>query len=226
MRKLLFVFLLILLGILLFVTVVSGFPIKKIKIYTFKDIQKSSEELDKTLQEMETIALITYPEKETELSRSMKELETEKQNYLDKAQYSSTEDVARANMQESYDANYLWVKLGNYATKEGIVAKLDFTTSSSGVPGLYDIRFTLDGTYVSITDFIYSIENDQTLNFRIQDFVLVPGGSTEAHLDNTDVENTETDDTQAEQSANSLIKGSDTLRLQAKFAVRDLVVSF
>lgn len=178
MRKILFICLIALLGVLLFMTIASGFPVQGVSIYSLKDIQLSSEDLKNKVEEVTELTSIKYPQKNSELTRNIKALEEEKQTFLEKTEYSSAEEIAKANMQESYDANYLWVTLGNYATREGVIAKLDFTTSSSGTPGLYDINFTMNGTYIGITDFIYSIENDQTLNFRIQNFSLVPGSDT------------------------------------------------
>ena len=38
----------------------------------------------------------------------------------------------------------------------------------------YDLHFTLTGSYVSISEFIAAIENDSSLNFKIEDFRLNP----------------------------------------------------
>lgn len=35
-----------------------------------------------------------------------------------------------------------------------------------------DLNFKISGEYIAITDFIYSIENDDSLNFEIKDFSL------------------------------------------------------
>ena len=42
----------------------------------------------------------------------------------------------------------------------------------------YNLRFTVNGSYISITDFISDIENDSTLGFKIEEFKMVPGTST------------------------------------------------
>lgn len=39
----------------------------------------------------------------------------------------------------------------------------------------YNLDFSLKGTYSSISEFISKIENDSELQFRIQNFKLVPG---------------------------------------------------
>ena len=43
----------------------------------------------------------------------------------------------------------------------------------------YNLNFTVRGPYIGISDFIYSIENDPVLGFKIESFKLVPGGSSE-----------------------------------------------
>ena len=39
-----------------------------------------------------------------------------------------------------------------------------------------DLSFTAVGTYIGITDFVYALEDDEQLEFPIQNFKLVPDG--------------------------------------------------
>ena len=39
-----------------------------------------------------------------------------------------------------------------------------------------DLSFTVTGEYIALTDFVYSMENDEKLNFEISNFVLEKGG--------------------------------------------------
>ena len=211
MKKLLIGILLLGLGALLYKTATTGFSSEIVEMYSLVAIKDKSETLGRKMEEITQITSNVYPQKSSELSKNIKELETEKQRYNEKAQYSSTEEVAKANMTQTYQGDYLWVTLGNYATREGIVAKLEFNTSTSGIPGLYDIKFTLNGAYTSITEYIYSIENDSKLNFRIENFTLVPGGGTTEETATEGVETT---------------AGSDVEKLQSTFVVKDLAVEF
>lgn len=235
MRKILFLVLLVLVGILLFMAMVTEFPIQQVSIYTLKEIQDSSALLESKLNELSTLSGTTYPTKrDRNLKDAVRELELEKQSFEEKAQYSSEEDIAQANTQQRYAASFLWVRLGNYATKEGINANLAFTESSSGISGLYDIKLTLNGAYTSITEFIYSIETDQELNFRIQDFALVPGGAgvgtSETPVTNTEPTNVENQNIsgQTGETATTTVpaKGTDTNILQATFTIKDLLIEF
>ena len=42
-----------------------------------------------------------------------------------------------------------------------------------------DLSFTVDGKYVDITDFIYDIENDSKLGFKIDSFKMISGSDSE-----------------------------------------------
>ena len=43
---------------------------------------------------------------------------------------------------------------------------------------LNDVKFTLTGSYYGIVDFLYDIQDDPEINFKIEDFNLIPAGAT------------------------------------------------
>lgn len=45
--------------------------------------------------------------------------------------------------------------------------------SGTGVKGLYNIAFVATGEYISISEFIYAIEKDEKLGFKIENFQMV-----------------------------------------------------
>ena len=71
---------------------------------------------------------------------------------------------------------YLWNKVGSYATREGVTLKWD--VSSTGVNNKYTLNFTTTGSYVGVISYIYALENDSDLLFRIENFKMVSGGSS------------------------------------------------
>ena len=90
----------------------------------------------------------------------------------------STEgDVQAANQIERYEVETLWVKLGNYATSEGAIMRMDIVKGSENAEDTYNLKFTVNGSYISITDFISDIENDTTLGFKIEEFKMAPSTS-------------------------------------------------
>ncbi len=62
--------------------------------------------------------------------------------------------------------------------------KIDLTNSSMG-QGYYKLNFTAIGSYVGITDFIYSIENDSKLGFKIDNFVMTQNDESTSKSSNT-----------------------------------------
>ena len=90
---------------------------------------------------------------------------------------STDDNTQTANQIEKYEIETLWVKLGNHATKEGVVMKMDVTSGSTGAEGYYNLNFTVNGGYVQIEDFVSSIENDSTLGFKIEEFKMAPSGN-------------------------------------------------
>jgi len=76
------------------------------------------------------------------------------------------------NQIERYEVETLWVKLGKYATSEGAIIRMDIVQGNTNET--YNLKFTVNGSYISITDFISDIENDSTLGFKIEEFKMLP----------------------------------------------------
>ena len=76
---------------------------------------------------------------------------------------------------EQYDISYLWKQLGRLATKQKINLAID-VKKAAGID-MYDLYFTIQGEYTSVSSYIKKIEDDSTLMFRIYNFKLVPGAS-------------------------------------------------
>ena len=184
MKKLLILILIGLLLILSIFVVVKGINIGKIEILGFNSIKQKSKELDETIQQASKLVEKDYKQAISTLEENNKKLQQEKKKYDDMTQISEEGDIANANQMERYEVETLWVKLGNHATSEGVVMKMEILQGSSGAAGTYNLRFTVTGSYISIVDFISDIENDSTLGFTIEEFKMVPT-STEAHLEAT-----------------------------------------
>lgn len=180
MRKILISTLSVILLALLAVTMIKGVHIKKFNILSISEIKKERDNLDKSLQNLRTLTATKYPSTVEQLNNNAKVLLEKKEEYSNLVFFSSDEEVRKANSYENYEMEYLWSKIGNHATKHGVV--LDFkvmnkSNSNSATAGnlkYYDLNFVVTGAYVPITDFVSSIENDQSLGFRIENFKMVP----------------------------------------------------
>lgn len=177
MKKVLILILITLLLILTMFIGIKGVTIGKIEILGIQGIQAKNSELDSKIQDAAKLVEKTYAQTISEVNSNAKKLKEEKQNYQDMTAISSDGETQAVNQIEKYEIETLWVKLGNHATSEGVVMKMDVTSGSSGAQDSYNLNFTVTGGYVQIEDFISSIENDSTLGFKIEEFKMAPSGN-------------------------------------------------
>lgn len=175
MRKVLISTLLVALIALLVLIGYQGVEVAGLKLgYPVKEILNKNNELDNDILTLKGRIDREYTLAKTNLDSSFSKLQAEKQRYERTISYTTEEDLEKANTQEEYKLDYLWTKIGLYATQNGIIMKADVSHGSSGVANQYNISFTTIGEYLSISEFIYAIEKDDTLGFRIEEFSVVP----------------------------------------------------
>ena len=170
MKKILIIILIVLLVALGLSVITNGFRLGGINVLSFKSLGGLNDQLDRKLSEATTLTSVTFPEKQSNLSKEAKQLATTREKYQDKVAYSSEEDVRKANEIETYQVDFLFTRLGNHAKKYGLVIDLDAKQSSA--TGVYNLNFTVHGKYSLISDFIRAVENDEELTFTIENFIL------------------------------------------------------
>lgn len=175
MKKLLILILIALLVALSIFIVIQGVNIGSLEILGVKGIQSKSSQLDEKIQQAGKLAEKDYQQALNDVKTNTKKLQEGKKNYEDMTQISEDGDIQTTNQIEKYEIETLWVKLGNHATTQGVVMKMDVKKGSA--QDIYDLQFTATGSYISITDFISAIENDSSLGFKIEEFKLVPSSS-------------------------------------------------
>lgn len=168
MKKLVTILLIVALAVLIYYAVWEGITIGNFKISSVSQIAAQNDELDAQIEELNKLSSSTYPSKVSELNSQIKSLLSEKQKYLDLANLSSDSEIQDATKEESYSIDYLWARVGNHATQEGVNLKME--KQSAGIEGLSNLSFTINGSYVAIINFISSLEKDSKLNFRIENF--------------------------------------------------------
>lgn len=177
MKKLL---MLILIGLLLALSIyigLNGFVVGGIEVLSYTDMKTRNNQLDIKIQEASKLAEKDYRQALTTVQESSKRLKEAKEDYEEMTEISSEDDVQLASQIERYEIEALWVKLGNYATTEGAIIKMDIVQGNAN--DSYNLKFTVNGSYISITDFISDIENDSTLGFQIEEFKMTPTASGE-----------------------------------------------
>ncbi len=156
--------------------VVNGFT--RIKVYGAKGIDQKDTIIEKKIDELSNIISIKYVGAESNLKQAANKLIDSKTEYENQAALSNSNSSSYASKLEAYDIDYLWTKLGNYAKDENVVIKIEVTAGSAS-SNLYNLNFTVTGTYVGTTDFIYDIENDTKLGFKIDNFKMINGSESE-----------------------------------------------
>lgn len=175
MKKLL---MLILIGLLVTLSIfiaLYGFEIGNIEVLSYMGIQKRNKELDDKIQESSKLAEKDFKLTVSAVEENSKKLQQQKKEYEEMTTISSVDDIQVASQIERYEVETLWVKLGNYATTEGAIMKMDIVQGNRN--NSYNLKFTVNGSYISITDFISDIENDDTLGFKIEEFKMLPSTS-------------------------------------------------
>lgn len=173
MKKLLLSVIIVLIIILTGITIVKGFQIGGLNILGLTEIKDKDEELDTTIKQATKLASTDYQKKIDDLNDAIKKLETEKTNYEDMVSVSTESEVEAAN--QSYDnmIEFLLIRIENHAKSEGVKMKMDVTRSSSGAENVYNLNFTVTGTYAGIEEFITDIEDDSKLGYKIEDFKMI-----------------------------------------------------
>lgn len=181
MKKILIGILLVLLMLLSYYVVANGVHIGDFEAYSYIQIKEQNTAIDNKISNASKLTSADFPQKQAELTKSTKDLLTAKNNYIDRTTYSTEGQIAEANELESYEIELLQQKVGKYKKQEGL-ANLTMnitnaTASSTSIDGrkLYDINFTLNGMYAPSFLFITDLENDEILQFKIENFKMVPG---------------------------------------------------
>ena len=174
MRKILLIIMIVLLITVGYVSLTKGLNIGFIQNLSMKQIKEQSENLNKKIEETNRQIDVTYPSKRSELEKASKNMKSAKEEYYKYTNSSTEQEILDARTQKSYAIEFLWAKLGTHARKEGINLKLEIVSSQTGANSVNDLQFTVEGSYIAITNFIYAIENDSDLDFRIQNFKLLP----------------------------------------------------
>ena len=174
MKKLLIILLIVLLIALGVFLVITGVNLGPIKVLSFKGIQNENDKLNDSIKQAGKLATSDYKQAVSNVDGAIKQLKNKKTQYEELVTINTDENGKIVGILEEYEYDNLLVKIGNYATKENLVMNLNIVKGNSIIKNAYELNFTLNGSYISIVDFISDIENDSTLGFKIENFQLSP----------------------------------------------------
>lgn len=155
------------------------------KIYSTSSLDAKKEELEKEQTNLDL--------KRTEHKTALKNLESAKSDFSkQKEKYEAISDATIASLKEAtrgeeYNLEYMWIQLGNYAKannlkislyeKEETTSSDDKTKTESNTSAssskesedsiLETLKIQVVGTYLNVSEFIFNIENDNTLRFKL-----------------------------------------------------------
>jgi len=221
MKKIIISILFIILAVLIYFLVFKNISVFEWKSTSVTDIKDMDAKLNSKIDEAVTISNLNYPESIETLEGSIRNLKLAKQEYENKMKYVS-ENVELGVVQvKQYKIERLWIVLENYAKDRGIELKLEVVDANTSK--LYDLKVTLVGDYIGITDFIYDIENDDTLEFNISNFKLVAENQekTDSTSNNEEKKNNE-DSNKTENKENEAAKN----KLKATFEIEGVGIQF
>lgn len=185
MRKILLELLAIILLAFSIYIAVYGLALGNIKINGIMEISQKNDLLEKKIQSVSKLKNSDYPQTVAVLESAYKKLMTEKENYEQIVALGVDENGKTLNKMQEYEIETIWITLGNYAKKQGVDLKLDMTLNNS-ISGTYDLNFTVTGGYIQIIDFLYDVERDSSLIWKLENFKLQPGAELKENEESTE----------------------------------------
>lgn len=174
MKKILITVLIVLLILLAYFTIFQGISIGSFNILSVEQIINEDNNLTNKIAETNALLKKDYPTKKEALLTEVSNLLEEKEKYFNIAKVSTESELSQANTQEKYLTEYLWVRVGRHAKSKGVNIRMDITSANNGDADMQNIAFTVNGQYVGIVEFIYALEDDSELNFKIENFKMEP----------------------------------------------------
>lgn len=166
------VFISLILSIVLVICLaIFGVKIGKLEIPSISKLIDKNKQINSNIEQVAKLTSSDYPQQISNLESTINNLNVQKQKYEQLSGFSSEDEATYQT--EKFDISYLWTTIGEYATKQGITLAMDVKKGTG--TDLYNLDFSIQGTYAHITTFITTIENDSKLSFRIYNFKLLPG---------------------------------------------------
>lgn len=182
MRKYLLILILIISGLLCFSLIIGGLKIGNLKlIKSYSDVANISLEKKQIISDLKQKNGAEFISKSTALNSAVQTYKNKKSQYEKMVLEGKIKETNTYNSMDLYDVDFLWTTIGIHATENGVTLQFDVSknataTAVSAEYVMCDLNFTVTGEYMTITDFLYSIENDDKLNFKISNFVMEKGG--------------------------------------------------
>lgn len=178
MRKILFWLIIILLLITSGFMIAKGLNLGNFEVWGIKQIIAENDIIDVKNAELSQLVSSNYPNEVRTLVSSAEQMQSSKTEYENQSILLSKNK--NYTQSEKYEMEFLMVRFGNYAKDNNVEMEIALTNAQS--TGMYNIGFTLIGKYPDIIQFIYDIEEDSKLGFKIEDFNMVKVENSESKV--------------------------------------------
>ena len=145
------------------------------EVPSFAQIQDEKAELDAKVKELNNLNKTGIPNASGEVDTELQNYANKKDAYEQLKSSANREQIAEANKIEIYLLDYLWIKVGNYANDNAVKFKMTPNTETA------TLAFDITGSYISVINFIYDIQNDEELNFQL-DGIVIEGASSDKEV--------------------------------------------
>ena len=224
MRKFLISLASILILVLTIYVIISGIGFANVNGY--KGINEINKELDLKIAQINTIKESEYVLKKESLDTETSTLKTTREDYLAKVEAARLKGAKGNKLQiEIYELDFIWARIGNYATDLGLEIKLDVFPGTEEKAlhdfKLYNLKISVTGAYTDILRFIYKIEGDREISAQISDFTMKPNG-----VENTTSNNENNNENNDENTNSTNSTTSTILSIGAEFTLKNVPLNY
>ena len=159
----------------------SRLPIN-VDIYSYNEMLKQGDVLNKKLDELEELNTVEIAAANEKVENERDGFEAKKAEYEELEASASEEEIAEANKKQEYLLDYLWIVIGNYANDNNVKFKMQTDDVN------LRINFDITGSYVSIINFVYDLQNDENLRFNLNGIKLASSTSADTTKANFSVD--------------------------------------
>ena len=155
--------------------IVNGINLERlnINVLSYNQIIEQGSSLDSKLKRINTLNTSEIVSARNNVETEKANFEAKRDSYAKLEANASEEEIAEANKKQEYLLDYLWIIIGNYANDNNV--KFKMTTDEVNLR----INFDITGSYVSIINFIYDIENDENLKFNLNGIEIASSSSAD-----------------------------------------------
>lgn len=226
MKKLLMTVLLILLLVATYFIIFKNVSLGNWVSKSVTNIKDTSYELENKISDTIQKNEQDYPQSVADLEQAIKQFEATKAKYDVKYDYASQNYQLGMVEIKEYKIETLWIEIQNYAKKRNIELTLNIVQNSS-LDSIYDLEIAVIGEYDNIISFLYDIEDDNDLNFKIENFKMVPSktSTVESTSNTTSTTSNTTEENGTTGNETTENKSAYTIQLvEATFVVNDVQI--